>query len=42
MYDRMQIFIQYLNLWRSYAILSETTQCAFLVDILSTYGGRAY
>ena len=34
-YIRMQISVHYLQLWRSYAILSATTQLAFLsmVDI---------
>jgi len=43
MYAIEHIFIHYL-LWRSYAILSATTQCAFrsMVDmILAHYGGRA-
>jgi len=38
-YARLQIFIHYLQLWRSYAILSTTTQRTFqpMVDILSIY-----
>jgi len=37
-YARKQILFNYLQLWRSYAILSATTQRAFrsMVDILST------
>ena len=38
-----EFLFNYLHLWRSYAILSATTQRAFrpMVDILNTYdGGR--
>ena len=37
MYARVQILFNYIQLWRSYAILSATTQRAFrsMVDILS-------